>query len=99
MKDFVKRMITEHAELSARINRLEKFIYNKKQSDKVSRVEFANMLVQLKAMRCYQDALGARLYNNGIEFNINTGKYTEVVAQLKFAEEALDELDNESKDE
>lgn len=99
MKEFVKRMIAEHAELSARINKLAEFIYDKKQSDKVSRIEFANMLVQLKAMRCYHDALGARLYNNGVEFDSNTGKYLEVVAVLKDAEKALDELDNESKDE
>lgn len=99
MKEFVKRMIAEHAELSTRINKLAEFIYDKKQSDKVSRVEFANMLVQLKAMRCYQDALSARLYNNGIEINSDTGKYLEVVAILKDAEKALNENNNESKDE
>lgn len=67
MEEFVKRMIDEHKVLIDRINKLETFIYSE-QSNKVNKVEFANMCVQLKGMRMYEEALRARLANHGVVF-------------------------------
>lgn len=80
MENFVRRMIDEHAELKTRISKLEKFIYSDK-SDNVNKVDFANMCIQLKAMRMYESALGARLVNQNIVFE--DSQYYERVATIK----------------
>lgn len=74
MKNFVKRMCEEHAELVVRIQKLHDFVYGDT-SDKVSRVEFANQCIQLAAMKKYEEALRARLENQGIFFE--NGVYLE----------------------
>lgn len=76
MKNFVKRMCEEHAELVVRVKKLHDFIYSNA-SDKVSKVEFANMCIQLAAMKKYEEALRARLENHGIFFE--NGVYLERV--------------------
>lgn len=76
MKNFVKRMCEEHAELVVRTKKLHDFIYGDA-SDKVSKVEFANMCIQLAAMKKYEEALRARLENQGIFFE--NGVYLERV--------------------
>lgn len=76
MKNFVKRMCEEHTELVVRIQKLHDFIYSNA-SDKVSKVEFANMCIQLAAMKKYEEALRARLENHGIFFE--NGVYLERV--------------------
>lgn len=79
MKEFVKRMVEEHSQLVVRINALEKFLYSDK-SDAVVKADFGNMCIQLKAMRIYAEALGARLANNNVVFENN--QYFEKVAQI-----------------
>ena len=75
MEKYVARMIQEHAELVTRIDKLHDFIYNEYgypkplNPSKVSVVDYTNMCIQLKAMRVYCDALGARLENAGIWFD------------------------------
>lgn len=85
MEDYVARMIQEHAQLVTRIEKLHNFIYdemgNPKQNLLVSFVDYANMCIQLKAMRVYCDALGARLENAGIWFDGTT--YREEVTTVK----------------
>ena len=76
MKNFVKRMCEEHAELVVRIQKLHDFVYGDA-SDKVSKVEFANQCIQLAAMKKYEEALRARLENQGIFFE--NGVYLERV--------------------
>ena len=70
MKDFIKRMITEHSELVERINKLDDYVYSDK-SDKDDKVEFANKCIQLAAMKKYEEALRARLENQGIVCGID----------------------------
>jgi len=82
MIDFVKRMIDEHSQLVVRIQKLHEYIYSDK-SDKDDKVEFANKCIQLAAMKKYEEALRARLENQGIFFE--NGKYFEHVAQIKTA--------------
>lgn len=87
MEDYVARMIQEHAQLVTLIDKLHDFIYNEcgypKPFDpsKVTVVDYANMCIQLKAMKVYRDALGARLENAGIWFDGTT--YREEVASIK----------------
>ena len=76
MKNFVKRMCEEHAELVVRIQKLHDFIYSDA-SDKINKIEFANMCIQLAAMKKYEEALRARLENQGIFFE--NGVYLERV--------------------
>ena len=87
MEKYVARMIEEHAQLVTRIEKLHNFIYNECgypkpfNPNKVSVVDYANMCIQLKAMRMYRDALEARLENAGIWYD--GAAYREKVATIK----------------
>ena len=80
MIDFVKRMVDEHSQLVIRIQKLHEYIYSGK-SDKDNKVEFANKCIQLSAMKKYEEALRARLENQGIFFE--NGQYFDKVAEIK----------------
>ena len=67
MEDFVKRIVDEHKQLVVRIEKLNNFIYNEDTSN-VSKADFANLCMQLSAMRQYERCLRARLANHGIAF-------------------------------
>ena len=82
MLDFVKRMVDEHSQLVIRIQKLHEYIYSDK-SDKDNKVEFANKCIQLAAMKKYEEALRARLENQGVFFE--NGQYFERVAEIKAA--------------
>lgn len=79
MVEFVKRMIDEHAELIIRIQKLHNYVYSEV-SDKDNKPEFANKCIQLAAMKKYEEALRARLENQGVFFE--NGQYFERVAQI-----------------
>jgi len=81
MKEFVKRMIAEHKELTERIDKLDAYVFSK-ESDNEEKIDFANMCIQLSAMKKYAEALGARLYNQGIRFNGD--EYLEVIEDHTF---------------
>lgn len=78
MVEFVKRMINEHAELVIRIQKLHNYIYSEA-SNKDNKTEFANKCIQLAAMKKYEEALRARLENQGVFFE--NSQYFERVAQ------------------
>ena len=80
MLDFVKEMVDEHSQLVIRIQKLHEYIYSDK-SDKDNKVEFANKCIQLSAMKKYEEALRARLENQGIFFE--NGQYFDKVAEIK----------------
>ena len=80
MKDFVNRMIDEHAKLVLNTSKLHDYIYSNN-SDKDDKVEFANKCIQLAAMKKYEEALRARIENIGITFE--NGEYFENVAAIK----------------
>ena len=79
MEIFVKRMIDEHHELVCRIENLHNFVYSDA-SNNVNRIEFANMCIQLSAMKKYEEALNARLVNQGILFE--NGQYFEHISNI-----------------
>lgn len=79
MKDFVKRMIEEHSQLVVRIQALHNYVYSER-SDADNKTEFANKCIQLAAMKKYEEALRARLENQGVFFE--GGQYFENVARI-----------------
>ena len=80
MLDFVKRMIEEHSQLVVRTQKLDEYIYSDK-SNNDNKVEFANKCIQLASMKKYEEALRARLENQGIFFE--NGQYFEHVATVQ----------------
>lgn len=92
MKDFVKRMVEEHSQLVVRINALDKFVYSD-ESDNLHNADFANLCIQLKAMRIYAEALEARLANQNVAFE--NGQYFEKVAQINTTDNNTIEKTNE----
>lgn len=82
MLDFVKRMVDEHSQLVVRTQKLHEYIYSDKSNDD-NKVEFANKCIQLAAMKKYEEALRARLENQGVFFE--NGQYFERVAEIKTA--------------
>ena len=79
MLDFVKRMIEEHSQLVVRTQKLDEYIYSDK-SNNDNKVEFANKCIQLTSMKKYEEALRARLENQGIFFE--NGQYFEHIATV-----------------
>ncbi|MBP5446453.1 MAG: hypothetical protein J6Y28_09805 [Acholeplasmatales bacterium] len=73
-------MIEEHAQLVVRTQALHDYVYSEK-SDNDNKVEFANKCIQLTAMKKYEEALRARLENQGIEIT-DDGEYYEKVASI-----------------
>lgn len=78
MNDFVKDMIIEHKELCEKIDRLQNFVYDEKKANSVNRVDYANMCIQLNAMKTYANALECRINNQGVYID-EDGKYMQEV--------------------
>lgn len=91
MKKYVKRMVEEHSQLYVRIAELHDDIYNKDTSH-INKADFANMCIQLNAMRQYEKCLIARLNNAGVSFD--NGAYHECVVVI-----AAPQCDCEDKDD
>lgn len=96
MVEFVKRMINEHAELVVRIQKLHNYIYSEA-SDKDNKTEFANKCIQLAAMKKYEEALRARLENQGVFFE--NGQYFERVAQITVPKDEDENPKDEEKND
>jgi hypothetical protein len=79
MKKYVKEMVEEHSQLYVRLTKLNDDIYNKDTSH-INKADFANMCMQLAAMRQYEKCLIARLNNAGVSFT--DGAYHECVAVI-----------------
>ena len=96
MVEFVKRMIDEHAELVVRIQKLHNYVYSEA-SDKDNKPEFANKCIQLAAMKKYEEALRARLENQGVFFE--NSQYFERVAQITVPKDEDDNPKDEEKND
>ena len=94
MEMYVKRMIKEHSQLYVRVQKLHNFIYNEDTSV-VNKADFANMCIQLAAMRQYEKCLIARLNNAGISFE--NGAYHECVAVIDTTQSEEDNQENAEK--
>ena len=96
MVEFVKRMIDEHAELVVRIQKLHNYVYSEA-SDKDNTPEFANKCIQLSAMKKYEEALRARLENQGVFFE--NSQYFERVAQITVPKDEDENPTDEEKND
>ena len=94
MKKYVKEMVEEHSQLYVRLVKLNDDIYNKDTSH-INKVDFANMCMQLAAMRQYEKCLIARLNNAGISFE--NGAYHECVAVINTSQSEEDNQENAEK--
>lgn len=94
MLDFVKRMVEEHSQLVVRIKNINEYIYSD-ESNKDNKVEFANKCLQLSAMKKYEEALRARLENQGIFFENN--QYFERIGCLNITSTESSEDNNDNK--
>ena len=79
MENYQKRLIEEHSQLVVHIQKLHNYVYSEA-SDKDNKPEFANKCIQLAAMKKYEEALRARLENQGVFFE--NSQYFERVAQI-----------------
>ena len=79
MNNYQKALVEEHSNLVVRIQKLHDWIYSDK-SNEDNKVEFANKCIQLAAMKKYEEALRARLENQGIFFE--NGQYFEHIATV-----------------
>ena len=97
MNNYQKDLIEEHSNLVVRINVLNNNVYGSA-SDVDNKVEFANKCIQLAAMKKYEEALRARIENEGFVFE--NGAYFKRVACLKCkAPEIKDEENGEQPQE
>lgn len=95
MLDFVKRIVVEHAQLVVRTQKLNEYVYSDK-SNKDDKVEFANKCLQLSAMKKYEEALRARLENQGIFFE--NGQYFERIGCINITyTESSEDNNNDNK--
>lgn len=95
MLDFVKRMVDEHSQLVVRTQKLNEYVYSDK-SNKDDKVEFANKCLQLSAMKKYEEALRARLENQGIFFE--NGQYFERIGCINITStESSEDNNNDNK--
>lgn len=63
---YIERMLIEHKELVARINKLSAYIYSPNAMADNDKIDFANLCIQLRGMRMYEEALRGRLINKDI---------------------------------
>lgn len=96
MVEFVKRMIDEHVELVVRIQKLHNYIYSEA-SDKDNKTEFANKCIQLASMKKYEEALRARLENQGVFFE--NSQYFDRVAQITVPKDEDENPKDEEKND
>lgn len=94
MLDFVKRMVKEHSQLVVRIKNINEYVYSD-ESNKDDKVEFANKCIQLSAMKKYEEALRARLENQGVFFENN--QYFERIGCLNITSTESSEDNNDNK--
>jgi len=84
MEGYIERMVQEHKELVPRIEKLHNWVYGGAHK-KVDAAEFANECIQLKAMKVYEEALRARLFNAGV--NYVDGQYLVAIDNIEHEEE------------
>lgn len=95
MKKYVKRIVEEHSNLYVRLVKLNDAIYNKDTSH-INKTDFANMCMQLAAMRQYERCLIARLNNAGVSFD--NGAYHECVAVIATSHDNYEDKYDAKKD-
>ena len=95
MNNYQKALVEEHSNLVVNIQKLDDYIYSDA-SDNDNRIEFANKCIQLAAMKKYEEALRARLENQGVFFENN--QYFERIGCINITStESLEDNNNDNK--
>lgn len=81
MKNWVSKMIKQHANAVIEVNNVAKFVENAKNSDKVGKVAFANFALLLRDLKNTAKTYETILNNEGIHFTPD-GSYYEKVAEI-----------------
>lgn len=81
MKNWVSKMIKQHANTVIEVNNVAKFVENAKNSDKVGKVAFANFALLLRDLKNTAKTYETILNNEGIHFTPD-GSYYEKVAEI-----------------
>lgn len=81
MKNWVSKMIKQHANIVIEVNNVAKFVENAKNSDKVGKVAFANFALLLRDLKNTAKTYETILNNEGVHFTPD-GSYYEKVAEI-----------------
>jgi len=82
MKNWVKRMVEQHAKTVVEINKTEAFLNNAVKDDKTPKHVVANMAIVVKSLKNLADAYQTILSNENVKFTPE-GEYYEKVAHIK----------------
>lgn len=87
MKDYQKRMLNEHSELSERMHKLETVLAKDGFREKVGDYQYKLMKEQVQGMKMYYKALTSRMADMGIDTNTVISKdFGKAIEHLKKGE-------------
>ena len=81
MKNFVKKMIEQHANIVVMLNNYNKFMYNAVNDNKTNKVTAANVALIVRDLNNLSKDFETCLANEGIEFTVD-GTYFERVTNV-----------------
>ena len=81
MKNFVKKMIEQHANIVVTLSNYNKFMHNAVNNDDVNKVTVANVALIVRDLKNLSKDFEACLTNEGVEFAID-GTYFEKVTNV-----------------
>ena len=81
MKDFVKKMIEQHANIVVMLSNYNKFMYNAVNDNKTNKVTAANVALIVRDLKNLSKDFETCLANEGIEFTVD-GTYFERVTNV-----------------
>ena len=81
MKNFVKKMIEQHANIVVMLSNYNKFMYNAVNDDKTNKVTAANVALIVRDLKNLSKDFETCLANEGVEFTID-GTYFERVTNV-----------------
>ena len=81
MKNFVKKMIEQHANIVVMLSNYNKFMYNAVNNNKTNKVTAANVALIVRDLKNLSKDFETCLANEGIEFTVD-GTYFERVTNV-----------------
>ena len=81
MKNFVKKMIEQHANIVVMLSNYNKFMYNAVNDNKTNKVTAANVALIVRDLKNLSKDFETCLANEGIEFTVD-GTYFEKVTNV-----------------
>ena len=81
MKNFVKKMIEQHANIVVMLNNYNKFMYNAVNDNKTNKVTAANVALIVRDLKNLSKDFETCLANEGVEFTVD-GTYFERVTNV-----------------